>query len=1120
MAQPPAPHRPACHSCAHAGPTALNCNGAYPCSICRASGTRCSYPRPSTPPSAWTTTPAAAVQRWPESTQLVPGEAAAFRLRAQRDAQGKVEGFRREWAVDQDEDLRVRPRRAKVSLLFPASVDDRGESEAVDLEGDPLSFLTEGQLLLGLHGALPRDPLQPTVYLNSALQDRSVLPSKSRITQKFEPSNLNIGNALAVCDVTLEDSASGSSCVAFRRAAIAGGRATAVGWGSFSPLPKNLRAPTRKGKERAGDSDDRPSPSGFHPCTAPIFENDHPILQLELAALCASSSALLGVRTHNSLDLLHLDLPAPFDPSAPPAVLSRFTYNASLLARRSIADFALGPSPGAGLCVDTSGALFGWGLGERGSGRVGDGEWNGAQPEMFRLRRGRKQDVREYTGMARVQCGGTRGTDALVALEDEVLLYDLRSPKDVVTLVDADLLTQHLPYGSTTPARVVSLLRRTPSSLVAPTAQHIVATSQDILYLDARMPARATLRWKHGRVGPEGKGADLTLSLFELPAPQAPAEGGVTRAALASRLHAQLDFFTTRTDPALAPQAALDAYALPGPRRPADVPLVRGKPTPFVRGGTAFVPLALASVPGAVRDDAMDVDREDDDGTDAAGRRAARLERLAAEARARPAWRLLELGVRGELSMREVVVGDGGEDDEGVGADADAVAASVLYGEDLRALGAEAERVRRGKGSAERRKPGDERMVDVRRARAALAPEKVLAALEAAQARNEVGIERVAGKMMGGAAARQKGDVGALTALELLSLAKEHADAVDEDDGASPAVSVLPRGSPYEEPMLVPSDPRTALDAALAAAPASLHLHRKDPATHFCTLLPRRATAVPVSANASPGERLRAVAAAHVTRSTDLASRVLLPRAIEPDEPTNAPNQPQPPDEEPPALHFSYLRPVPTTLPASGDESDHTRAATRKRGQSKRTKKTKKPVRERVKPSLDGLGPRLLLAEWHVGADPRSYVWHNPYDDDQEKDLDALAVAQSQASASSSSSRRKKRDRALAANSSPAVPAASSASQSYFPLLAPPQLPPAVGSSGTRPQLEEWTRLAATQPTISVSGPADAPSSQAGVPQFGGAASQTVPGAFGSRLTVGRADKDKKKKAKKRVSGF
>lgn len=92
-----------CHAGANSRPDPLDCDGGYPCSACRTLGARCAYPRATTPPSAWTTIDNAAVQRWPESTQLVPGQAVAFRLTAERDAQGRVEAFGREWMVANDE---------------------------------------------------------------------------------------------------------------------------------------------------------------------------------------------------------------------------------------------------------------------------------------------------------------------------------------------------------------------------------------------------------------------------------------------------------------------------------------------------------------------------------------------------------------------------------------------------------------------------------------------------------------------------------------------------------------------------------------------------------------------------------------------------------------------------------------------------------------------------------------------------------------------------------------------------------------------------------------------------------------------------------------------------------
>ncbi|GAA5931247.1 hypothetical protein JCM3775_004974 [Rhodotorula graminis] len=1155
-------HRPACLSCAQRGSTNLDCDGGHPCTPCRTSSTRCAYPRPSTPPSAWTNIAPQAVQRWPESVQLVPGEAASFRLRAERDKDGNVDAFSREWVVNQDQDLRLRARRGKTSLLFPASVDDRDEAEALDLEGDPLDFAREGHVLLNLHDVLRHDPLQPTVGLNAAIQDRHSSSSKqTRILRTFEPRDPNLGNVLAACDVPLDDGASSSStCVAFRRAETPGGRPTAVGWGSFAPLPRELRAPSRKGKDRERDGDAR---AGFRASTEPLLTSAHPVRQVELSRLGSSSSALLGVRTQGSLDLVHLSLPSPssdFAHPPPPTTLSRFTYTASSLSRRPIADFALSPALGAGLVVDTTGALFGWGLGARGSGRIGDRDWRGAQPDMFRLRGGRKKGEGGYSGLARVQCGGVRGTDAVVAVEDEMLLYDLRSPRASLQLVDPHLLAQHLAHGETDPARIVSLLQCTPPtsnsflSSSTSTAQHVVATTHDVLYLDERMPSRALLRWKHGRCGPESKGVDLTLSLIEVPAhvcdsPQRDSvEPVVGRAALTSRLHPHVELYTTRADPAHAAQFALGPYALEGPRSSASASSPRSER--FTRAGTAFVPLpplatSAAAGPSSSRE-AMDVDGpsrsssdEDEDGP------AARRERLAEARRAARSrsWRLLEAGARGELSVRQVelerfTVASGDEDGEGeevgdgaAGGAGAAEPAHVELSAELAQLGAEAERVRRRRSNRDRRRQKEEeRLVDVSRVRRVLAPERVL---EAGRAADEVGdgvdSAQAAVQLVRGATVREEGDVGALTGLELLSLSSRHSTAMTDDDDLAPAP--LPRPSAYDALVSIPPESTAALDAALAAAPAALRFRPIPTPTHFSTLLPRRLPPCTAAPTTSAAQRLRALASERVERQHALASHVLLPRAIEPDEPVRAPNQPQPADEDPPALHFSYVRPKAPTPSGLGDlDGDGEVSGLRSVGRGTRRRKNRGDDVD--PPSLDSLGARLLLAEWHVGADPRSYTWYSPYDDDQDKDLDALAVSQAQAS---SSSRRKKREReastmgptSSAMSWQPSFPPSSASfatsSQSYFPSLGPPQIGSNPSHAQSQSQSQGWPQLAATQPTISVSGPADASASSQGPPAFGGAASQTVPGAFGSRLTVGAGrggDKDKKKKGKKRVSGF
>lgn len=256
-----------------------------------------------------------------------------------------------------------------------------------------------------------------------------------------------------------------------------------------------------------------------------------------------------------------------------------------------------------------------------------------------------------------------------------------------------------------------------------------------------------------------------------------------------------------------------------------------------------------------------------------------------------------------------------------------------------------------------------------------------------------------------------------------------------------------------------------------------------------------------------------------------LANEILLPRTIEPDEPTLAPNQPQPVDEDPPALHFSYLRPRPGD--ANSDE-EGSRRPLGKRGRGRR---------RGPRPSLDHVGARSLLAEWHLGADPRSYAWHNPYEGEKNK-----AVQLEGSQVSQGRKVRKKRDGTSAGvsfddSSQPFPPSSAfpsafppsspypASSQTYFPSLLPPSTP-ARPTSGFEPRLpalssQDWNQAAATQPAIAVTGPAESPApTQA---PFGAAASQVVPGAFGSRLSVGghgAKEKEKKKKAKKRVSGF
>lgn len=325
------------------------------------------------------------------------------------------------------------------------------------------------------------------------------------------------------------------------------------------------------------------------------------------------------------------------------------------------------------------------------------------------------------------------------------------------------------------------------------------------------------------------------------------------------------------------------------------------------------------------------------------------------------------------------------------------------------------------------------------------------------------------------------------------------------------AVSALPRQPfPFSAP---PSSIGAASHSSSRPhAPALISLESKDPATHFDAAI----TACTAGVRASAGRPDQVPWSG--------ATEILLPRAVEPDEPTSAPNQPQPIDQDPPSLHFAYLRPVEGDSDAEDENDEHSFLKQQRR---------KHRRRKGPRPSLEHYGTRLLLAEWHIGADPRSYAWHNPYEGEKNK-----AALHSSSQVATSRKARKKRDGTAAAVSfdtssqslpssfSPAFPPSSpfpASSQTYFPPLAPPPSTPARPRSRFEPQLppmssQDWTQVAATQPAIAVTAPVDSPAPAQ--PPFAGAASQTVPGAFGSRLSAGAPGGKDKKKGKKRVSGF
>ncbi|GAA5830391.1 hypothetical protein JCM11251_001331 [Rhodosporidiobolus azoricus] len=1181
------------------------------CPSCISTGGNRPRPPPPCPLSAWTTTDPNAVQRWAEPARLRIGAAGGGRLRRRRDERGDGKHFEWEEMVGEQDDLRLRLVRKKSTLLFPPTMDERGEAEQVDLVGDPLTFANDWSLLRGAHAAAPHDPVHPTILLNSTLRATPTM-TFGRVTASFDIANLNMGNTVSTTSVPLDLSSSKSAtCVVWRRADERGERPTAVGWGTFAPLSPVQRLPSRNGKERAMETSDEEEsstsqhhlPDVFLPAVSPLFSTSSPIQQLQITSLpfntsdahsSLTPSALLVVRSLTSLSLLHLSLATPFDPGIPPSVISTYTFTGSDFARRSIADFSLGGvsssygEAGQGLVVDVDGSLFGWGLG---NGAAWHGR--GAKPEMFRLRKGRKRDSRAvYSGFARVQYGGMNGCGAVVALEDEALLYDLRSPRASLTLVDSSILSSHLPFGASAPSLITSLLSRSPTlpssslttSPAVPSATHVVCTTRDILYLDERMTGRGEmLRIAHDRAGIEGKGVDRTLSLVEVP-PCSVSEAGrkeeVLRVALHSRLHPHVDVFTSSLNAVEAPRSVLRPYSLPAPASSASsystAPSAYTVSPSYTRTGLSFLPLpplATSSSSSLARKmDKMDLDNINVDcpsssSSDESDSRTRATKKREQPAPAPPRWRLFEAGIRGEVYLREVHSGlaevdeeDGGDSGEG---------RAPVWNEEIEVLAQQANETRRSvkveigrsakftgaKGEARPKERDLSGVVQLLRAVVLGGKDD-----EAEEPRGAVDGEDLVAKAAGSlrratTQGGDRGDHGALTALEALSIAhqlppKPSNIMPEEDDEAdlqfNAPIPSLPRKSAY-----LARPPATALlpstdeiDARLlSSAPSSLLLSSTIPPTQFTTLFPPPAARTMPTVDAdNPLSHFAATATSDAALYAELSARVLLPRPIEPDEPTMSPNQPQPADVDPPLLHFSYFRPQePTQLNSDVEEEADllpTSSGRRRRGKN------------RHPPTLSGAwGARLLLAEWHAGADPRSYAWSNPYEaGEKKKDEYSLFGSQAQIGRKGRSRRRdREKDHVLFPPSSsqvapgsqpffpssfptlpsspfPAIPSSQPRTSSFAPAFSSTSRPaaatlPARPATDLQPQSQDWPNLAATQ-TASVTGTGQDFSldSSQGF-GFGGAASQVVPGAFGSRLAAIK-EKNAAKKGKKRKAGF
>ncbi|GAA5862252.1 hypothetical protein JCM3774_004838 [Rhodotorula dairenensis] len=1108
-----------------------------PCRRCIENGRDCSHGHDQQLESAWATVRPAAVQRWAESVQLVPGIEGGVRLRPKRDAAGRVEAFTRETMVKRDPATRLVPNTSKARLRFPATIDTTNEMEEVDLRGDPVRMEADGPLLQALHDALPREPVHPAVFLNAALRDRPALGS-SRILSSYEPSLPNLGNVAASAYFRSSEDGNLQSGSVWRSAESGGGRPTAVGWGSFVPTPTDARPRSRKGKERAVDELDvqaNGASSPFVQCEEAILHTTtSPIQQLQLASLVEPSQLLLACRSFTSLDLLHIDTSRlSTGEIAIPATVSYFSYSGAQLDRRPIADCALGGVAagygpvGSGLVVDTDGALFGFGLDGNGSSRAGEQAWSGRQPQMFRLRRRRRTRgvAGETSAMARVTWAGLRGTDAAVALEDEVLLYDLRSPTSSLALVDDAVLAAHPPFHDLSPAKVTSLLSRSPTlpgSLHPPaphTTIHVVCTTRDVLWLDERMPGRDVLRWKHGRVGIEGKGSDTTLSLLELPqlyasfsekeaAHMSASSAHVQQIALHSRLHPQIDILTSELEAACSPRTLIEPYSIPSPYR-----IRTAADTPFSRSGLSFVHCVAGSgtMPAVGSQGQSTMDAEDAMlrfGLEQDGQSSP-----IAGGPTPPTCHMLEVGIAGQVYDRELLPASraGTIEEDTLDGVSDAARPTAEQRIELLPSGSEPARAPVARAFGAVRSATARKTVDVTALGAAL---RATAASQLdvppPDERQNVEVDRDdlvkrATRVFHSASGEPGGDTVAVNLLELAALA-EHTVEHDRTTVDKPLPLTAGVGAIHTAGVA------DQLRAPLArTAPAVLELTPKDPPTAFDALI--------WSSSANEPRQDRAV-----SDIIGAARTILLPREVEPDEPTLAPNQPQPVDQDPPPIHFAYLRP---RAEDSDDDEDDELVPEGGRRRDKRLRKRKGP-----KPSLDAVGARLLLAEWHIGADPRSYAWHNPYEGEKNK---SVYLEASQASGTSRKA-RKKRDGTVSFDH-PSQPSSSAAhppaflpsssfpgsSQAYFPSLALPSTPARPPTSQFEPRLpapssQDWTKAASTQPAISVTAPLDSPARAA--PPFAGSASQIVPGAFGSRLSAAGHGARDKKKGKKRVSGF
>lgn len=289
--------------------------------------------------------------------------------------------------------------------------------------------------------------IHPTILLNSVLHTRTGPNSSTNST----PSHA--GNTLSISSTSISPQNSTTSHAVWSKGN-SSGQASSIGFGEFFPpqlIEEHHGRPSRDAAQNASGLWSLPHTFHpfplFRPRASTVTSYESPILSLQLAPIDSATSCLLAVRTCATVSILQGNLSVP-SPDVPPGktedpVLAHFDYAGRELGRRAPADVVLGGvgggDRGSGMLADIDGGLWGWGIGLRGSGRVGDVDWTGEKPEMFRLRKGRKGEG--YRGRVRIGYGGARGLDAVVALDDEVLLYDLRVRLDLFRIVEvlADL---------------------------------------------------------------------------------------------------------------------------------------------------------------------------------------------------------------------------------------------------------------------------------------------------------------------------------------------------------------------------------------------------------------------------------------------------------------------------------------------------------------------------------------------------------------------------------------------------------------------------------------------------------------------------------------------------------